>query len=182
MAGIQLVCTEQDIEDILVRHCDRMLGIEFMARQFRTAVGVVDILAKHPYIPNVYYVVEIKRGILDPATYVQALRYANWLNSERSKFGRRFFIPIIVGEHLHASLNSLCQFFDQESHYCTSNIRDVTYRLFHFDPLEGVSFAWHSREQEACDAMRTERYCHLNALDERLSHAEWKLERIADGN
>src|SRR5580698_6293371 len=114
MAGIQLVCTEKDIEDILEQHCERMLGIKFLARQFRTTVGVVDIIAKHPYIPGVYYVVEIKRDILDPVAYIQALRYAKWLNSERSKIGKRKFIPVIIGEQLQSTLNFLCQHFDHE--------------------------------------------------------------------
>lgn len=178
MAGIQLVYTEKDIEDILEQHCERMLGIKFVTRQFRTEVGIADIIAKHPDISGVYYVVEIKRGILDPDAYAQALRYAKWLNSEMSKDGRRSFIPIIIGEQLQSTLNFLCAFFDHEFQCGIANIHDVSYRLFEFDPLSGVSFSWFSKEQEACDNLRYSRHCHITAVEGKLECLEGELERL----
>lgn len=182
MAGIQLVYTEQDIEDILEANCEHMLGVRFLTRQFRTTVGVVDVLAKHAYVPNVYYVIEIKKGTLDPAAYAQAMRYAKWLNSERSKGGKRKFIPIIIGEHLQSTLNHLCNYFDHEYQCNVSNIHDVAYRLFRFDPLRGVAFSWHSVEQAGCEALRIECHCHIRQIDDELTDALWELEKAKRGD
>jgi len=97
MTGLQTDLHEQDVETCSNKTQDHYLGVKYVTRQMRTPVGVLDVLARHPECPVVHYVIEIKKGTIDSAAYVQVLRYAKYLNSERSKDGRRLFVPVLIG-------------------------------------------------------------------------------------
>jgi hypothetical protein len=178
--GIELVCDEKAIEDVLWDHCNHYLGLKPIARQYRTSVGIIDLLARHPISPNIYFVIEIKRGTLDSHAYTQVLRYCKWLNSEQSKNGQRIFFPILVGEQLSTNLDHLCNFFDVDSYSSVPAIHNVAYRLFKFDPLAGITFNYLSVSQRDAASLYFENHCHVAQLDERASLAEWQLQRSPD--
>ena len=173
MAGIQLNYTEKDVEDILEAHCEHYLGLKYVARQFRSSAGIVDIIAKHPEITNRYYIIELKRGTLDASAFTQAMRYSAWFNSELSKHGKRVFFPILIGEALHSDLNFLCHYFDRDEYFGLSAIYRVAYRLFDFDPLNGVTFNYHSVKQRDSRDLYAEMHCHIAAIEERLEYCEF---------
>lgn len=167
---IQLSYLEKDVEDIIQSHTSKFLGLNFIARQFNTPVGVIDVIAKSHRCPRLYWVIEIKRDKLDASAYCQALRYSNWLNSEMSKDGSRFFRPLIIGSSLSDDLASLCKYFDGEDQdwWDYGNQKTVMYRLFNFDPISGVSFNWSSPTQRDYEEIFVEGYNHTNAAIERL--------------
>ena len=172
MSGIQIICSEQDIEDILEEHCGHYLGLRFITRQFRTPVGIIDIIAKHPAVENSYFVIELKRHTLDASAYLQTIRYARWMNSEMSKNGKRFFTPMIIGQSLHPDLSHICDYFEIDDYPDVPTMHRLRYRLFNFDPLKGFCFDWHSTEQETASNAFLEQFCHLRNIQERLEAYE----------
>lgn len=177
MTNIQIVCSEKDVEDVLCQHSMRFLQLRFLARQCRTPVGVIDILARHPFIPGVYYVIEVKRARLDPSAYVQVCRYARWLNSERAKDGRRVFIPMLVGESLSEDLTTVCEYFDHTRQCGYRDYSRVCYRLFKFDPLSGVSFAWQNNAQ--CNYTESLQF-EFDHYDKASMHSEFLEQKCYD--
>ena len=176
MAGIQLVYTEKDIEDILASNCQRLLAVKFVTRQYRTSAGIIDIIAKSLESPDYYYIIEIKKDALDASAYVQARRYARWMNREESKSGKRKFLPVIIGEQLHSSLHGVCDYFEPDS-LGLHLLAEVRYRLFGFDVLEGINFSYSSREQERMAEKLEHRHCHISTLEESHDYLTWSLER-----
>jgi hypothetical protein len=149
--------SEKDIEDVLEEHSERLLGLKFLCRQFRTKVGIIDIIAKDPINPHIYYVIELKRGTLDSSGYVQVLKYASWMNSEFSKGCARLFLPLLIGESLHQELHHICDYwggsgssnhsYDSPSSWLLKESLSPQYRCFSFDPISGVSFNFRSERQ-----------------------------------
>lgn len=166
--SIQLVYAERDVEDLLVEDCQHYLGLKYITRQFRTPVGIVDVIAASPEAKGLYYVIEIKKDVLDTHAYVQATRYCKWLNSELSKGGSRIFLPIIIGNSLNDELYSVCEYFYDVAFHDVSEIGVVFYRLFKFDPKEGVSFEWHSTRQREYKRTLNHRYYHIQNAIEKL--------------
>lgn len=150
--AIQLQYLEKDIEDLLEKNCEHYLGLQFIKRQFRTSVGIVDVIAKHPdssWKMPVYFVIEIKQKSLDSSSYTQVLRYTKWLNSEKSKGGKRLFLPLLIGRFLDRELRTICEYFDPGIHCGMDDINRMTYRIFNFDPHKGITFEWCDPHQEA---------------------------------
>lgn len=168
--AIQLSYLEKDIEDLLEQNCRDYLGLTFLTRQFKTPAGVVDVIAKHPQIKNTYYVVEIKKGAIDVDAYIQAVRYATWLNSERAKAGRRIFIPVLIGDTLRDDLVKVCEYLESDEHSGYGAVGKVFYRLFNFSPLYGVAFHWFSKAERA----------YRQSLHHYFSHGAHLLEIIDD--
>jgi hypothetical protein len=178
MDGIQFNCSERYIEDVLANNCEHFLDLKFIARQFQTDVGIIDLIARHPEDRESYFVIELKRGVIDPQAYVQVVRYANWLNSEYSKDGRRKFFPVLIGESLSSTLDHVCAYFDTDQCLNLANIYRPSYRLFKFDPMTGISFAWFSTGQQAAADKPQLQHCHISALSEQLEYANYSLERV----
>lgn len=161
--AIQLQYLEKDIEDLLEEDCEHYLGLKFICRQFRTPVGIIDVIAKHPEM-GTYYVIEIKQGRLTPAAYVQVIRYAKWLNSEESKNGKRLFIPLVVGRSLDDELKTICELFDKNNHHSVENVNEVSYRLFNLDPKNGVFFNCQDRAERVHRNSLVHHYNHVYNL------------------
>lgn len=178
---IEINCKESDIEDILCEHADKMLGVKFLKRQYRTPVGVIDILAKSNVIKDCFYVIEIKNTTLNPDAYTQVLRYSNWMNKEESKDGRRYFIPVLVGRFLNENLCHLCEYFSDDDYYGRHNIRDVFYRCYDFNPISGVSFEYYSIAQKNCGSMYSSLYDHFCSIEEDLDYAKYQISKLLSG-
>lgn len=159
---IELSYSEKDIEDILFQHSEKFLDIRAIKRQYPTKVGVVDLIAQSTSDKDVFFVIEIKKDFLDCYAYCQVLRYSNWLNSEKSKNGKRKFFPVLIGKDLSADLYHLCDYFEED--HSLSLIYKPTYRLFHFDPLQGVSFTYVNTEQNKI-VTKIHEFCHISDLE-----------------
>lgn len=142
----QIVYSEKDIEDVLAKNITKYLGIKLIRRQFRTKVGIVDILAKSLSEPDLYYVIEIKRESLDANAYVQVNTYAKWLNSELAKKGKRRFHPLLVGSGINQSLLHLCDSFLIDSYNGITDVYTTSYTLFAVNLTDGVSFSYSSSQ------------------------------------
>jgi len=178
--AIELVYQEKDVEDLLEQDCMGYIGLDFVARQLRTAVGIVDVIAAHPEIENLKYVIEIKKGALDSSAYTQVLKYTNWLNSEESDGGKILYLPMLIGTHLTGDLPALCINFDVDEHYTVAFYNQVTYRLFSFDPKKGVCFAWCSTNQLEHQKLLVNDHNHLQQIlcdKESAEMGEWEAKR-----
>lgn len=175
--SIQLLYLEKDIEDLLADDCEHYLGIKFLARQFRTPVGIIDVIAKSCDNPYVYFSIELKKDKIDSTAYCQSLRYSNWLNSELSKGGKRLFIPIVIGSSLAEDLHFLCEYFDADdfNHFNLAVYKDVFYRLFDFCPKTGVSFNFHNSAQEKQKNLLRKYHNHIDAICGRADYFEYAL-------
>ncbi len=141
--AIKIDCTENDIETYLCENMDKHLGLRFVGRQINTQAGIIDVLAKSKDVKELYYVIELKRGVIDAHAYVQVMRYTHFLNSEKSKDFQRVFMPMLIG-------NSLCPNLEKAVSYyscCDLYKQIVSYRLFGFDMDEGISFAYQNSNQ-----------------------------------
>lgn len=175
--AIQLTYTEKDVEDLLENGCPFFLGLKFIKRQFRTPVGIIDVIARHPERKNVFYVIEIKKDLVDSSAYVQVLKYTKWLNHERSKEGGRIFIPLLIGNNISQDLYHVCEFFDRDSHYDIDSYHKVLYRLFNFSPYRGVLFTYSNTAQgEAYNALEY-RHNHIEQLREQKEVNEYHYQQ-----
>ena len=170
---ITFTFSERDIEDILSKECSKFLGVKFLARQLSIPVGIIDLLVASKINAGIYYVVEIKKGLLDPSAYVQVLRYSKWLNSEYSKEGKRRFIPVLVGEHLSPSLDTLVDFFEDD-YWSIRRLHQPLYRLFKIDPVRGISFDYSSTSQQSVKPGELE-YCHISAKCEEADYLAYRV-------
>lgn len=169
---ISYTFSERDIEDILSLNCQKFLGVRYLARQVATPVGIIDMIAIGRAGAGIYYVVEIKKGLLDPAAYVQVLRYSKWLNSEYSKQGKRRFIPVLVGEHLSPSLDTLVEYFEDD-YWSISRLQQPLYRLFKIDPIAGISFDYSGTSQQSVKPGEIG-YCHISAKCEEADYLAYR--------
>lgn len=135
--------SEKDLEDFLVSNIQKYHpDLKIIKRQFRTACGIIDLLAKDTslsYGNNVYVVIELKIGELDASAVCQVLRYTQYLNSEMSKNGKRFFYPLLIGSSVSEEISKLVCFYNDEyndTFYCM-------YDLFSFD-LKGINFGYYN--------------------------------------
>lgn len=135
--------SEKDLEDFLVSNIQKYHpDLKIIKRQFRTSCGIIDLLAKdtsYRYGDNVYVVIELKIGELDASAVCQVLRYTQYLNSEMSKKGKRFFYPLLIGSSISEEISKLVCFFNDEyndTFYCM-------YDLFSFD-LKGINFGYYN--------------------------------------
>lgn len=175
MSGIQITYIEKDIEDLLEEDCEHYVGLKFITRQFRTPVGIIDVIARQPHYNRrfkMYYVIEIKKGTLDAAAYVQLVRYTNWLNSERSKDGNRIFVGVLIGSSLAEDLIKVCEYFDPSEHGWHTTYRKIFYRIFKFDPKRGVGFFWSNNAQANYTNSLKCNYDHIQEILDREDRAE----------
>jgi hypothetical protein len=133
--------SEKDLEDFLVSNIQKYHpDLKIIKRQFITSCGIIDLLAKDTsYGDNVYAVIELKIGELDASAVCQVLRYTQYLNSEMSKKGKRFFYPLLIGSSISEEISKLVCFFNDEyndTFYCM-------YDLFSFD-LKGINFGYYN--------------------------------------
>lgn len=135
--------TEKDLEDFLVLNIQKYHPyLRIIKRQFRTSCGIIDLLARdtsHCCGDNVYAVIELKIGELDASAVCQVLRYTQYLNSEMSKNGKRYFYPLLIGSSISEEISKLVCFYNDEykdTFYCM-------YDLFSFG-IKGINFGYYN--------------------------------------
>lgn len=180
--AIEINYLEKDVEDLLAAHTGRYLGAEMVKRQFRTPVGIVDLILSVDVSSRIYLVTEIKKGMLDACAFAQVWRYTKWLNSEFSREGKRIFVPFLIGDSLHTDLHPIVEYYEEGLfwEFRPGLLGRTFYRLFNFDPFTGVGFGFHNKAQAAYRNNLTYDYCHGDkfhyVLDE-LQSEKWALER-----
>ena len=172
---ITIQADEKDIEDILSARMKRHLGLKFLQRQVRTPAGIIDMLARGEE-KNVYYVIELKKGEINPYTLVQALRYTMYLNSNLSKDGKRIFIPVLIGDSLNKEMERSVVYLPDGGGDLEGCLYSAYYRIFDFDPDRGISFTFMNTAQERYEEEHlSTRYGYYTAKDEEASYQNWRL-------
>ncbi len=103
---------ERVLEDILEHNLDELeKGLTLVGRQYPTAVGPIDLLAKDPN--GIYVVIELKRGRSSDRVVGQIARYLTW-TVQRLGHGRNSQVRgIVVGQdfdkHFGAAIAQLKQ-------------------------------------------------------------------------
>ena len=88
---------EKVLEDILEHHLDHLeQGLTLVERQYSTAVGPIDLLAKDSQ--GVYVVIELKRGRTGDKVVGQILRYLGWVTRRLCQGKNTRVRGIIVGK------------------------------------------------------------------------------------
>jgi len=136
---------ERDIEDFLCEDLGGYLDLHLIDRQVNTPAGIIDILAKSE---KFYYVIELKKGVIDAHALAQVLRYTNYLNDNKSKNGKRFFVPVLIGSHLADGLQRSVYYLETDNE-SEAFISRVFYRCFDFSPKEGIRFNFFDVTQQA---------------------------------
>lgn len=140
---ITFSATEKEIEDCLAYDCERFLGLKFIGRQISTPAGIVDVLAQSLEDKNVYYVIEVKKDLLDSKALCQVLRYSNYFNDNKNKDGQRIFVPLLVGANLSDDLIKSVYNFG----YLAPELGRVEYTLFSLNVVSGMTFDYRNTAQ-----------------------------------
>ena len=170
--SIRIEATEKAIEDILAANMKDYLDLRFVGRQINTPAGIVDILARCP-TNGIYYVIELKKDILDVSAYAQVMRYVQYFNHNKNKNGKRLFLPLLIGQNLHDSILRNVFYFRKHQTNCPSM---VGYRLFNFDISSGLSFTYSRTDQDHYEEAHywNSQSFHSRSLDD-LSYEYWCL-------
>lgn len=120
---------ESQLEDFLVENWDKTeFGSkydlieedgELISQQFRTDIGIIDILAKDKKTGQ-YVVIELKKNQTSDDTVGQLTRYMGWL--EEHKTGGESTKGIIIAGH-----------YDQRLYYALRKLKDVEIYLYQVD-------------------------------------------------
>lgn len=138
---------EKDIENFLCKNGGENLrlhlGLRLISSQYRTRVGIIDILAYDEKSKR-YAIIELKKDLLDYKSYFQAERY-KWFMT-RYKIGkreRREFFSVLVGRNLSPDLNYSVEYLDRAFPF----YGETYYVLFDISLEGGISFNYYSKKQ-----------------------------------
>lgn len=109
------------------------LKLKFIARQVRTPVGIIDILA-YDEDEKAWVIIELKSTSLDSSAYFQLKKYLHYFRGERGKNGRKF-IGLLVGPYLSKKISYAVNFFWFD-HYERGE-ESVYYVLYEGHPSRG---------------------------------------------
>lgn len=163
--------SEKELEDFLCRdnNLEKYLGLKFHARQVRTPVGIIDILAYGPrwveadpdyYVDRRYrqwFIIELKKEKIDTDAYFQAMRYKHFFNSCRNSCGSRTYIPLLIGNGLENKLDFVVNKFEPKQQVYYKH--GIFYTCFSFDFETSISFNYISPSQrriEQCEIYQDE--------------------------
>jgi hypothetical protein len=120
---------ESQLEDFLIENWDKTeLGQkyslieedgELVSQQFRTSIGIIDILARDKESGQ-YVVIELKKGQTSDDTVGQLTRYMGWLEEHKSA-GQPTKGIIIAGQ------------YDERLYYALRKLKDVEVYLYQVD-------------------------------------------------
>lgn len=150
--------TEKELEDFLCSNNNlrRHLGLRLITRQYRTPVGVVDLIAYNNNTKR-FVVVELKKGALDSNAYLQLERYRHYFTKKAySDYEKknppltalscpREFDCLLIGNTLAENLNYVVNYWDDG---CSlSDYSRVWYRCFDYSLERAICFDYYSPEQ-----------------------------------
>ena len=162
--NIEINASEDTVEQILKDNCKKFLGLRFVDNQIQTPAGIIDILARHPQ-SGTYFVVEIKKDTLDTHALAQVLKYTKFMNTNKTKGGKRLFVPLLVGRHLSEELNKCVYHYESDDGH---SAHDIYYTLYGFDLMEGLLFNYYASSQieyQSQHFYKTEHYCDTQICD-----------------
>lgn len=137
---VEIIITEKELEDYLCKdeNLAQHLGLKFVARQVKIEdFGCLDILAYSHQLKQ-FVLIELKKGQLDAAAYLQILRYKRAFTA---KYDREFK-TLIIGDALHADLHPVVHHYESDE----AN-SDVNYTLYSLDFNKGIDFSYYSTTQ-----------------------------------
>lgn len=163
--------SEKELEDFLSckRNLKKHLGLRFLARQYRTPVGVVDMIAYNNKTKR-FVIIELKKDTLDTSSYFQIERYRHFFvkkadNLWNKKCDRRYslqkkgvdlflkvptryhnFDCLLVGKSLSKELDYVVEKWEASSY--RSDYSRVWYTCFAYSFEKAISFAYHSVSQK----------------------------------
>ena len=181
---IKIECEEKDIEDFLCADINKHLGLRLIGRQINTPAGIIDVLA-YSKDEDVYFVIEIKKNYINASAFAQVIRYSNFLNCTLSK-GRRVFIPLLIGNHLHDELERSV-FLYRDGYVDKNSFWKTYYTLFNLSADKGITFSWHHYSQYKYEADNLLSNCmnYLEKKDDELcnqSHEIYILKKFIEEN
>ena len=119
---------EKQLEDFIISNWDETeLGKKYdliyeegecISQQYRTDIGIIDILAKDKENKN-HVVIELKKNQTSDDTVGQAMRYMGWIEEKKNDPNVKGII--IAGR------------FDQKLHYAIKRARDIDIFLYEVD-------------------------------------------------
>ena len=84
--------SEEQLQNYLIKNLKQHFPeLKLIKSEFEIPQGRIDLLCKSIDEDNVYWVIELKTGIITSDSAIQVLRYTQYLNSEMSKGGKRIF-------------------------------------------------------------------------------------------
>lgn len=137
---------EKDIEDFLCKdkNLENYLDLKFVARQVEIFGFYIDILA-YSIREQCFYIIELKKDLLDDKAFVQATKYRNLMDA-KYKFKHKFK-TLLIGQNLSEDLFYVIDLYDSSRPTLQNN---DFYTLFNYTFDNGIGFNWHTtKEKEA---------------------------------
>lgn len=143
---IEINCSEKDIEDFLCKenNLERHLGLRFLARQFTTPLGIVDIVAYNKNTKR-FVIIELKKDALDSKAFFQMERYRHYFKTSEHKkwFGapphkeERKFDCLLIGKDIAQDLYYSVEIWD-----CVDDLRyaSMWYTCFSYGFDTAIAF------------------------------------------
>lgn len=172
---LRIEATEKDIEDCIAYDCNGFLGLDFIARQINTPAGIIDVLAKSREQENVYFVIEIKKDCLNAKSLCQVLRYTAYMNNQKSKDGKRLFIPLLIGQNLTDELIKCVHFYDG----CVDPM-NIYYRIFSACPYKGLSFLYYNNIQREYEREYLSEGTYFDQINEKIEQIEYEKHQLIE--
>lgn len=152
--------SERELEDYLVNNISKYYpNIKIIKRQYNIACGIIDLLAKE--CADRYLVIELKIGELNSSAVCQVLRYTQYLNSEKSKNGKRRFFPLLIGSSLNEEIIKLVKHYDdyvEDVFYCY-------YDLFSFG-IKGINLGYFNiNNEDFMESAYKKKYTYYTGLE-----------------
>lgn len=162
---------EKSIEDFLCKdnNLEKHLGIRFLRRQYRTSVGIIDILG---YCKNKkkFVIIEIKKDEITSKSFFQINRYNFIFNKlENDRWHNSYFNPIrrnrpfrkrvrkaellLIGNSLHESLFYSVELWAADE---TLMYASTSYILYNIDEKSEISFNYYSFKQNKVQSSYSE--------------------------
>jgi len=162
--------TEKELEDYLStnQNLKKNLGLRFLVRQYRTPVGIVDIVA-YNVITKRFVIIELKKGEIDYNAYFQMERYRHYFERKsmfmfedldmrrfyrrrdgnlflRENFVKREFDCLLVGSSLSQQLDYTLQHWEKD---CELNSEyRMWYTCFDYSFDKALQFNYFSVSQD----------------------------------
>ena len=142
MARLNINYSEEQLQNYLIKNIATIFPeLEVIKSEFPIPNGRIDILCREINYKNNYWVIELKAGDIVSDSVIQVLRYTQYLNSEMSKYGKRKFRPLIIGQNISKyeseHLIKLLKYYDQDyneySFYCFYRLYALNTDLLELD-------------------------------------------------
>lgn len=122
MVRLNIKYSEYQLQNYIIKNIATIFPeLEIIKPEFPIPSGRIDILCREINNKRNYWVIELKAGDIISDSVVQVLRYTQYLNSEMSKFGKRIFRPLIIGQNISnyesEHLMKLLKYYDPDDNY-----------------------------------------------------------------